>query len=329
MGNLACTSCHDPATGFTGASSLWNETIVASPGSVPITNASNGVSLITASAAVNHSPPLYGVCADSSLQRDATDAHGGNFWDLRATGQRLGNPAAEQAQGPPLNPLEMGWPDSACLVYKLSQSSYAAFFEKSGAQPFFRDHVAVKCAAGLMDARSGACKKQSGSTPAPRIAPSKGISAFDHFAQAIAQEESSSDQSPFTSKFDAYLAGLTQLTPQEMNCYKLFNGKASCNQCHLSGTANLPGDPKKAPDAAPLFNTPLINNIGIPRNIALPWYCESTPDQYGYTANPAGFNSTDEGLGSILAESTNPAWQALAGQFMGKSQNSNPCGMLT
>jgi hypothetical protein len=25
---------------------------------------------------------------------------GGNFWDMRATGRRLGNPAAEQAEGP-------------------------------------------------------------------------------------------------------------------------------------------------------------------------------------------------------------------------------------
>ena len=35
------------------------------------------------------------------------DFYGGNFWDMRAGGIRLGNPAAEQAQGPPTNPLEM------------------------------------------------------------------------------------------------------------------------------------------------------------------------------------------------------------------------------
>ena len=29
------------------------------------------------------------------------DMVGGNFWDMRATGRRLGNPAAEQAEGPP------------------------------------------------------------------------------------------------------------------------------------------------------------------------------------------------------------------------------------
>jgi cytochrome c peroxidase len=38
------------------------------------------------------------------------DLVGGNFWDMRATGRRLGNPAAEQAEGPPTNPVEMGLP---------------------------------------------------------------------------------------------------------------------------------------------------------------------------------------------------------------------------
>jgi cytochrome c peroxidase len=54
------------------------------------------------------------------------DLVGGNFWDMRATGRRLGNPAAEQAQGPPTNPVEMGLPDVACAVYRASQQPYRA-----------------------------------------------------------------------------------------------------------------------------------------------------------------------------------------------------------
>jgi cytochrome c peroxidase len=316
-GNVACTSCHDPATGFTGASSLWNETIVASPGSVPITNATNGGPNYRISARKPQAYPYMAFAPILHYNATQQDFYGGNFWDLRATGLRLGNPAAEQAQGPPLNPLEMGWPDSACLVYKLSQSSYAPFFEKVwGATSF-----AITWPSNVQQI----CSMPG---PAPSTNPvqlsaadrATSNSAFDHFAQAIAQEESSSDESSFTSKFDAYLAGSTQLSSHEMNGYKLFNGKAGCNQCHLSGTATSQGDPGTAADAAPLFTDFTTNNIGIPRNMALPWYCESTPDQYGYTANPAGFNSTDDGLGTILAASTNPAWQALAGKFMGKFQ---------
>ena len=61
----------------------------------------------------------------------------GNFWDMRATGRRLGNPAAEQAEGPPTNPVEMGLPDIACAVYRAAQRPYRALFERKwGAQAF-------------------------------------------------------------------------------------------------------------------------------------------------------------------------------------------------
>ena len=48
---------------------------------------------------------------------------------MRAGGIRLENPAAEQAQGPPTNPVEMGNLDIATYVYKLSKSQEAPFFE--------------------------------------------------------------------------------------------------------------------------------------------------------------------------------------------------------
>ena len=41
----------------------------------------------------------------------------------------MGNPAAEQAQGPPTNPVEMGNFDIVTYVYKLSISQEAPFFE--------------------------------------------------------------------------------------------------------------------------------------------------------------------------------------------------------
>jgi cytochrome c peroxidase len=48
---------------------------------------------------------------------------------MRAGGIRLENPASEQAQGPPTNPVEMGNLDIATYVYKLSKSKEAQFFE--------------------------------------------------------------------------------------------------------------------------------------------------------------------------------------------------------
>ena len=55
--------------------------------------------------------------------------YGGNFWDLRATGYKLQSPDSEQAQGPPLDPLEMGNPDFGCIVFRLSQARYRPLFE--------------------------------------------------------------------------------------------------------------------------------------------------------------------------------------------------------
>lgn len=44
-------------------------------------------------------------------------ATGGNFWDGRATGELLGNPAADQALGPFLNPKEQAMLDQACVIW--------------------------------------------------------------------------------------------------------------------------------------------------------------------------------------------------------------------
>ena len=127
--DVACTSCHFQAAGFTGGVSLFNETIVAQPGSVPITNAKPPGPNYRISA---RKPQSYGYAPFAPiLQYNATqqDFYGGNFWDMRATGIRLDNPAAEQAQGPPVNPVEMGLPDTACAVFRVSRSEYAGFFQ--------------------------------------------------------------------------------------------------------------------------------------------------------------------------------------------------------
>jgi len=118
--NEACALCHMPETGFTGPVSELNATTAAYPGSVR-TRFSNRKPQSHAYAALSpvlHYNPLRG------------DLVGGNFWDMRATGRRLGNPAAEQAEGPPLNPVEMGLPDAACFVYRASRRPYRGLFEQ-------------------------------------------------------------------------------------------------------------------------------------------------------------------------------------------------------
>src|ERR1700757_3866411 len=125
--NEACAFCHTPETGFTGPVSELNRTTGSYPGSVRMrfSNRKPQSHAYAPLAPVLHYNPGQG------------DLVGGNFWDMRATGRRLGNPAAEQAEGPPTNPVEMGLPDSACAVYRASQRPYRALFERIwGAQAF-------------------------------------------------------------------------------------------------------------------------------------------------------------------------------------------------
>jgi cytochrome c peroxidase len=146
-------------------------------------------------------------------------------------------------------------------------------------------------------------------------------------ATAMAQYESSPGVSPFSSKFDAFLAGTTSLSPEEKHGWELFHGKAKCNQCHLDGTATeRPSRGFTSADLAPLFTDFTNNNIGIPRNDCLPWYNENVPDQYGYVANPNGASFVDLGLGGFLsgnapAPNANPTdWGPLAARNNGMFQ---------
>src|ERR1700675_2997071 len=117
--NEACAFCHMPEMGFTGPVSELNRTTGSYPGSVRtrFSDRKPQTHSYAPLAPVLHYNPGRG------------DLVGGNFLEVRATGRRLGNPAAEQAQGPPTNPVEMGLSDVACAVYRASQRPYRALFE--------------------------------------------------------------------------------------------------------------------------------------------------------------------------------------------------------
>jgi cytochrome c peroxidase len=117
--NIACGSCHMPYVGFSGPIPSVNLLMIAYPGSVHFRAGKRTAQRYTYSS---YFPPL---------QFNATQGafFGGNFWDSRATGYLLRSPDAEQAQGPPVDPNEMGNSDTACVVFKLSQAAYRPLFE--------------------------------------------------------------------------------------------------------------------------------------------------------------------------------------------------------
>src|SRR6202790_5003061 len=186
--NEACSFCHTPGTGFTGPIQSLNESTVSYPGSVRTRFS-------------NRKPQSYMYAPFAPvLHYNATqgDFVGGNFWDMRASGYRVQNPSAEQAQGPPTNPVEMGLPDSACVAYRLSQTPYRKLFETVWGADSFNIHwptdIEKVCA-----------------TPGPppandpypvhvsRADRDRADHVYDGFGLAISAYEFSPEGSPFTS----------------------------------------------------------------------------------------------------------------------------------
>jgi cytochrome c peroxidase len=265
---------------------------------------------------------------------------------MRAGGIRLGNPAAEQAQGPPTNPVEMANLDLATYVYKLSLTPYAPFFEAYWG-PGSLSSITWPANIEALAATPG---PPPANTPDPVFAQlsqadqNRVISAYDHAAQSMAAYEAGPEVSQFSSKFDFALANPTKsvLTKDELAGWNLFRGKATCNTCHLDGTENIKKGwitPADAANLAPLFTDFTSANIGTPQNFALPFLYENMPDQFGYVANPLGLSYVDLGVGGFLTNigfanvigqppgpgigtgrNPNPDWAAFAPQFFGKVQ---------
>ena len=304
--NEACAFCHTPETGFSGPVSALNKTTVSYPGSVR-TRFSNRKPQTHSYA--TFSPVLH-------YNAGQGDFVGGSFWDMRATGLRLNNPVAEQAQGPPLNPVEMGLSDSACMVYLASRRPYRNLAEKVwGAQAFaihWPEDVEKVC-------RRPGPPPAGDPSPVHLSAVERGSSnrTFDQIAEAIATYESSSEVNPFSSKYDAVMAGKASFTADEKAGYELFRSNTThCNECHRDG----------GPGEEPLFTDFTASNLGLPKNPALAFYDENKPDEFGYTANPDGENYVDLGVGGFLLKSPqlsgelNPSseWAKLAEAFTGK-----------
>lgn len=305
--NEACAFCHMPETGFTGPVSEINRTTGAYPGSVRTRFSERKPQTHTYA-------PLSPVLHYNEGQGDLV---GGNFWDMRATGRRLGNPAAEQAEGPPVDPTEMALPDIACAVYRASQRPYRSLFERVwGAQAF-----AIGWPANVEEVCNQPGPPPSGDRqPVHLSAADRGRAAatFDQMAQSIAGYEASHEVTAFSSKYDAVLAGKAQFTAQEQEGYDLFRGKARCNDCHRDG----------GPGEDPLFTDFTASNIGTPANPQLPYYAEGEPDVRGYVANKSGASFVDLGVGGFLANghplsqpsAVDARWQPLAPRNRGRFQ---------
>ena len=318
--NQACASCHMPYAGFSGPIPSVNLTMIAYPGTYHYRAGKRTAQRYTYS-------PDFPV-----LEYNTTQAlfFGGNFWDARSTGYKLQSADSEQAQHPPVDTQEMGFPDTACIAYRLSTAVYRPLFATVWGDgfdiswPYITEEI---CATP-----GGAAKFGGSATPIPlsNTDRTKANNIYDHWGQSISKYERSTSISPFTSKFDGYLKGTYTLSPIEMAGYNLFKGKGNCNSCHLDGrsTTLTPGqtDTGSAGDVRPLFTCFGYANEGLPLNPRDAFYYQTKPDSFGFTANPYGFGYRDLGLGTFLrsgfgaAPNPNASWVPLAPTVDGQMQ---------
>lgn len=191
---VSCATCHSPDVGWTGPNPGLNKHGAVYRGAVPTRFG-------------NRKPPSAAYATLSPIfHYDSFEGLfvGGNFWDGRATGERLGNPAADQALGPFLNPVEQNNPSKQAVCEQVAISKYAGLFEEVWGPG------SLDCATGV-DAM------------------------YDRIGLSIAAYEDSSEVNQFSSKYDAFLASEETLSAEEARGLALFEGKAMCSACHPTG----------------------------------------------------------------------------------------------
>jgi cytochrome c peroxidase len=150
---------------------------------------------------------------------------GGLTWDGRV------DHGVDQAKIPLLSPFEMANKDAGAITANLRKAAYADEFRATFGDAVF-DH--------------------------PDDALAAAAEALGTF------EQGSADFYPYSSRYDAFLAGKATLTAQEMHGLDLFEdeAKGNCASCHLSRPAN-DGEP-------PQFTDFGLIAVSVPRNPAIP-----------------------------------------------------------
>jgi cytochrome c peroxidase len=205
----SCSTCHNPNhafiddrdNGVMGAGSLGDDQKSIGDRNTP-----------TASYAM-FSPDFH-------FDKKSGEYKGGQFHDGRALDLQ------EQAEGPPLNPVEMNIPNKKFLVDRFEQSPvYSKAFKELYGNDIFKDVNKT----------------------------------YSMMAQAIASFERTDEFAPFDSKYDRFLKGEYDLTPLEDLGRSLFfsNNNTNCAKCHMLKKEDSPRD---------TFTNYEYHNIGVPQN---------------------------------------------------------------
>lgn len=289
-GGQSCASCHDPAFGF-----------VDPDAELPV---SEGV-LPNRFGNRNSPAAGYAMYAPTFHFDEAEELWiGGQFWDGRATGEVLGDPLADQALGPFLNPVEMANKSKDQVVRDVRNSSYAALFEEVWGPRSLNNTEA----------------------------------AYEKIALSIAGFERTALFAPFNSKYDLYLqlcldvggekndcaqgrgnkaegVAVGHFTAEEWRGFQLFMGSnnndgvlrkkegAMCSACHIADWTPAASNvvvPSWSPDGSvpPMFTDFTFDNLGVPKNVEYPLSATSPPD---FGLGPISGNPDDNGKFKVMS----------------------------
>ncbi|MDP8080396.1 cytochrome-c peroxidase [Phocoenobacter skyensis] len=210
-GTLSCAVCHSPTQGFVDERPD-NGRVVA----LGDDGHSRGDRNVPTASYAAFSPPFH-------FDEKQQEWVGGQFLDGRA------DTLAEQAGGPPLNPVEMNMPNKKAVIDRLKKNAfYQKMFKKSYGDDIFENNE----------------------------------QAYTAMTDAIEAFEKSKEFSPFDSKYDRYLKDEYELTVLEDLGMTLFfsNDNVSCANCHKL----FPEGAKKE-----TFTNFQYRNIGVPKNLEL------------------------------------------------------------
>lgn len=144
---------------------------------------------------------------------------------------------AQQAERPFFAPHEMANMDKADVINKLQRASYVNEFKQVFGNAIF-DKVEL---------------------------------AFDRLQFSLQQyQKEDAEFHPYDSKYDQFLAGKIKFNDAELRGLALFNNptKGNCAGCHTSS--------KGSDGASPLFTDFTYDNLGVPRNYAIPATADAT-----------------------------------------------------
>jgi cytochrome c peroxidase len=266
----SCASCHAPEAGFKFPSSHINREFGVATGAIQSRFGSRAVPTISYASFIPRGP----VAQPRPIATDGGEMLfvGGVFWDGHAEGLE------EQAHLPFFHPNEMNnivrnLPSPELLASKVAASPEADLFREVYGSSVFSGPAAV---------------------------------VLDDVADAIAAYERTPQVSPFTSRYDAYVAGTGTLTDAELDGLRLMTGTwsgrpggtpyrkdAQCVLCH-----GISQDPSIGyPD---LWTNFCYANIGVPKNRKNPFYRQTSSHSNLLGYNPEGKDFIDLGLGGVI-----------------------------